>query len=50
MSENVKGKRDSSFVFVSGLKVEYMLPNNPSSKRTYRVNNVAECPARLRYV
>lgn len=35
--------------FIRGLKVEYMLPNNPSSKRTYRVNNIAECPAKLRF-
>lgn len=50
MLKNLNRKRDSGFVFVSGLKVEYMIPNNPSSKRTYRVNNIAQCPARLRYV
>lgn len=35
--------------FIRGLKVEYMLPNNPSSKRTYRVNQLVDCPARLRF-
>jgi hypothetical protein len=43
-------ERDSCLLFVSGLKVEYKLPNNPSSKRTYIVDDIAECPAKLRYV
>jgi hypothetical protein len=37
-------------IFVSGLKVDYMIPKNPSSKRTYKVNAIAECPAKLWYV
>jgi hypothetical protein len=50
MLKNLNRERDSGFVFVSGLKVEYMIPNNPSSKRTYRVNNIIQCAAKLRYV
>jgi hypothetical protein len=40
-------ERDSCLLFVAGLKIEYVLPNNPSSKRIYRVNRIAECPAKL---
>jgi len=40
-------ERDACLLFVSDLKVEYRLPNNPSSKRIYRVKNIAECPAKL---
>jgi hypothetical protein len=37
-------------LFIPGLKIDYMIPGNPSSKRTYKVNKIAECPAKLRYV
>jgi len=52
MLKNLEGERERErfLICVSGLKVEYKLPNNPSSKRTYRVNDIAESPARLRYV
>ncbi|XP_069693993.1 protein argonaute-2-like isoform X2 [Periplaneta americana] len=35
--------------YIRGLKIEYMLPNNPSSKRTYKVNRVVQSPQRQRF-
>ncbi|KAJ9582418.1 hypothetical protein L9F63_003271, partial [Diploptera punctata] len=35
--------------YIKGLKVEYMLPNIPSSKRAYRVNTIVESASRQQF-
>ncbi|GFG40952.1 hypothetical protein Cfor_04697, partial [Coptotermes formosanus] len=42
-------QKEDFLQFIRDLKVDYMVPDNPSSKRTYRVNGIAECPAKLRF-
>lgn len=35
--------------FLKGLKVQYELPDQPTSKRTYRVNGLVDCPRKNKF-
>nr|XP_003707086.1 PREDICTED: protein argonaute-2 [Megachile rotundata]XP_012149383.1 PREDICTED: protein argonaute-2 [Megachile rotundata] len=47
--QDVDRKRDDINKFLKGLKVQYELPGQPTSKRTYRVNELVECPRRNKF-
>lgn len=41
---DVRANSDKITKFLKGLKVQYEIPGQSNTKRTYRVNGLAECP------
>ncbi|XP_076281577.1 argonaute 2 isoform X2 [Lasioglossum baleicum] len=46
---DVEYNKEKITKFLKGLKVQYEIPGQPNSKRTYRVNELVECPRRNRF-